>query len=111
MFARIYENPGGECAAFLCNNRTREPATATFRGNQYYLPAHSISILPDCKTVVYNTQTVVAQHNARTNTLSKHDQYIPQCNPRLTVRRSMSSQPNKLVCAAWKAHWRNYKLP
>ncbi|KAI3913963.1 hypothetical protein MKW98_010775 [Papaver atlanticum] len=64
--ARIYEKPGGECAAFLCNNRTRDPATATFRGNQYYLPAHSISILPDCKTVVYNTQTVVAQHNART---------------------------------------------
>ncbi|MCL7024181.1 hypothetical protein MKW94_007274 [Papaver nudicaule] len=64
--ARIYEKPGGECAAFLCNNRTREPATATFRGNTYYLPPHSISILPDCKTVVYNTRTVVSQHNTRT---------------------------------------------
>ncbi|OVA19595.1 D-galactoside/L-rhamnose binding SUEL lectin domain [Macleaya cordata] len=84
--ARIYEKPGTNvCAAFLCNNHTREPTTATFRGVEYYLPAHSISILPDCKTVVYNTQTmqvpsvgrylltttfrakqVVAQHNART---------------------------------------------
>jgi hypothetical protein len=23
------------------------------------LPAHSISVLPDCKTVVYNTQSVI----------------------------------------------------
>ena len=71
--ARIYEKPGSNvCAAFLCNNRTRDPATLTFRGVEYYLPAHSISILPDCKTVVYNTQTVVAQHNARTFHKSKN---------------------------------------
>lgn len=27
-------------------------------GEKYFLPAHSISILPDWKTVVYNTQRV-----------------------------------------------------
>lgn len=64
--AWVYEKPGGKvCAAFLTNNKSRTPDTATFRGNEYDLPAHSISILPDCKTVVYNTQTIVSQHNAR----------------------------------------------
>ncbi|KAK9165112.1 hypothetical protein Scep_000303 [Stephania cephalantha] len=64
--ARVYEKPGSNvCAAFLCNNNTKEPATVNFRGKQYYLPQRSISILPDCKTVVYNSQTVVSQHNKR----------------------------------------------
>ncbi|KAF6166452.1 hypothetical protein GIB67_038189 [Kingdonia uniflora] len=71
--ARIYQNPGSHvCAAFLCNNATRTPATVTFRGKEYYLPQHSISILPDCKTVVYNTQNVVSQHNARNFRKSKN---------------------------------------
>ncbi|KAF8406609.1 hypothetical protein HHK36_008698 [Tetracentron sinense] len=70
--AQIYEKSGSSvCAAFLCNNNTRIPATATFRGVKYYLPAHSISILPDCKTVVYNTQTIVSQHNSRSYRKSK----------------------------------------
>ncbi|KAK9285037.1 hypothetical protein L1049_024221 [Liquidambar formosana] len=64
--AQVYEKPGTSiCAAFLCNNNSRIPATATFRGAKYYLPPHSISILPDCKTAVYNTQTIVSQHSAR----------------------------------------------
>ncbi|KAF8410413.1 hypothetical protein HHK36_002942 [Tetracentron sinense] len=70
--ARIYEKHGTNvCAAFLCNNNSRIPATATFRGVEYYLPAHSISILPDCKTLVYNTQRVVSQHSARSFHKSK----------------------------------------
>ncbi|XP_043714479.1 beta-galactosidase 13-like [Telopea speciosissima] len=64
--ARVYENPGtNDCAAFLSNSDFRVPAIAKFRDRDYYLPAHSISILPDCKTLVYNTQTIVAQHNER----------------------------------------------
>ncbi|KAJ6402974.1 hypothetical protein OIU84_014979 [Salix udensis] len=64
--ARFYEQTGtNDCAAFLANNNTKEPETVTFRGEKYYLPAKSISILPDCKTVVYNTMTVVSQHNSR----------------------------------------------
>jgi hypothetical protein len=43
----------------LANNNTKDPETVTFRGKKYYLPAKSISILPDCKTVVYNTMTVI----------------------------------------------------
>ncbi|XP_056169560.1 beta-galactosidase 11-like [Syzygium oleosum] len=64
--ARYYEIPGTKvCAAFLTNNNTVLPQAVNFRGEQYYLPPHSISILPDCKTVVYNTQNIVSQHNSR----------------------------------------------
>ncbi|GER42336.1 beta-galactosidase [Striga asiatica] len=53
-----YEKEGTKiCAAFLTNNNSREDATINFRGVDYFLPAKSISILPDCRTVVYNTQT------------------------------------------------------
>ncbi|KAK9286398.1 hypothetical protein L1049_014794 [Liquidambar formosana] len=69
---RFYKKPGTHiCAAFLTNNNTRLPATVNFRGKEHYLPPQSISILPDCKTVVYNTQTIVAQHNSRNFVKSK----------------------------------------
>lgn len=58
--ARIYEKPGSNiCAVFLLNIITRTPTTTTFRGSKYYLPQHSISNLPDCKTVVFNTDSSV----------------------------------------------------
>ncbi|CAI0445321.1 unnamed protein product [Linum tenue] len=63
---RIYEQSGTDvCAAFLTNNHTRLAHTANFKGQDYYLPPRSISILPDCKTVVLNTATILAQHNSR----------------------------------------------
>ncbi|KAG7544451.1 Glycoside hydrolase 35 catalytic domain [Arabidopsis suecica] len=56
---RYYEQPGTKvCAAFLSNNNTRESNTIKFKGQDYVLPSRSISILPDCKTVVYNTAQV-----------------------------------------------------
>ncbi|KAM3344125.1 beta-galactosidase 13 isoform X1 [Capsicum galapagoense] len=61
----VYEKPGTDCAAFLTNNHTSNTAIIKFRGKEYFLPEKSVSILPDCKTVVYNTQTVVSQHNSR----------------------------------------------
>ena len=61
------------CVAFLTNNNTRQDATITFRGVDYYLPPKSLSILPDCKTVVYNTQAVVAQHSSRNFLVSKRE--------------------------------------
>ncbi|KAK4284853.1 hypothetical protein QN277_001631 [Acacia crassicarpa] len=63
---RVFEKPeSGICAAFLANNHTQKGATVNFRGQSHFLPPHSISILPDCKTVVYNTQMVASQHNSR----------------------------------------------
>ncbi|TKY67659.1 Beta-galactosidase 14 [Spatholobus suberectus] len=68
----VYEKPGSDlCAAFLTNNHTKAPTTIKFRGLDYYLPPRSISILPDCKTVVFNTQQIVSQHNSRNFKLSK----------------------------------------
>lgn len=59
MQITVYENTGEHmCAAFLTNNHTTQPSNITFRGANYYLPEKSVSILADCKTVVYNTQTV-----------------------------------------------------
>ncbi|KAK3224359.1 hypothetical protein Dsin_011384 [Dipteronia sinensis] len=52
-----------EC--FLSTITAGCPKPQQFRGTKYYLPQHSISILPDCKTVVYNTQTMSAQHSSR----------------------------------------------
>lgn len=46
------------CVAFLANVGTKSDATVTFNGNSYNLPAWSVSILPDCKNVVYNTAKI-----------------------------------------------------
>ncbi|KAJ1398976.1 Glycoside hydrolase, family 35 [Sesbania bispinosa] len=63
---RVYEKPGTSiCAAFITNNHSTEAATIGFRGSKYFLPPHSISVLPDCKTEVFNTQNIVSQHNSR----------------------------------------------
>lgn len=59
MQARVFEIPDTKvCAAFLANNNTKEAKIMEFRGAKYFIPLRSISILPDCKTVVYNTQHV-----------------------------------------------------
>ncbi|KAL1316021.1 hypothetical protein AAHE18_15G034600 [Arachis hypogaea] len=63
--ARVYEGKGNTCTAFLSNNNTLLDATVEFRGVKYYLPPRSISILPDCKIVVYNSRMIVSQHNER----------------------------------------------
>ncbi|QCE16912.1 beta-galactosidase [Vigna unguiculata] len=63
---RTFEKLGTNlCVAFITNNHTTDAATINFRGTNYFLPPYSISVLPDCKTVVYNTQSIVSQHNSR----------------------------------------------
>ncbi|TKY67244.1 Beta-galactosidase 8 [Spatholobus suberectus] len=54
--ATVYKT-GAVCAAFLANIATSD-ATVTFNGNSYHLPAWSVSILPDCKSVVLNTAKI-----------------------------------------------------
>ncbi|KAG0493724.1 hypothetical protein HPP92_004718 [Vanilla planifolia] len=48
-------------AASLANKNTTADATLEFEGNKYFLPAWSISVLPDCKQEVYNTAKVNVQ--------------------------------------------------
>ncbi|KAJ3687354.1 hypothetical protein LUZ61_016518 [Rhynchospora tenuis] len=64
--ARIYEiKESNTCVAFLANLEKKIDATVKFRGLNYFLQRHSISILPDCKNVVFNTRRVNAQQSAR----------------------------------------------
>ncbi|CAI0468997.1 unnamed protein product [Linum tenue] len=51
----------GECVAFLVNVDDKKDATVVFRNASYHLPAWSVSILPDCKNVVFNTAKVSSQ--------------------------------------------------
>ncbi|KAK8625188.1 hypothetical protein V6N13_090063 [Hibiscus sabdariffa] len=65
--AIVWQQPGTQvCIAFLANNNTQQPQVMNFKGQPYLLPPRSISILPDCKTVVFNTNLITAQHNSRT---------------------------------------------
>ncbi|KAJ4969156.1 hypothetical protein NE237_015857 [Protea cynaroides] len=59
--AHVYKTGSGICAAFLANVGTQSDATVNFNGNSYHLPAWSVSILPDCKNVVFNTAKANSQ--------------------------------------------------
>ncbi|XP_042514357.1 beta-galactosidase 9 [Macadamia integrifolia] len=54
------------CSAFLANIDWHWAATVTFLGRQYTLPPWSVSILPDCKNVAFNTAKVGAQISIKT---------------------------------------------
>ncbi|ESW08032.1 hypothetical protein PHAVU_009G012700 [Phaseolus vulgaris] len=59
--AHVYSSGTGTCAAFLANYNAKSAATVTFNNRNYDLPPWSISILPDCKTDVFNTAKVKVQ--------------------------------------------------
>lgn len=58
--AHVFRSPSS-CAAFLANYNSNSHANVVFNNEHYSLPPWSISILPDCKTVVFNTATVGVQ--------------------------------------------------
>ncbi|KAL1541896.1 Beta-galactosidase 10 [Salvia divinorum] len=57
----VYEEPSGACSAIISNTDDKNGATVVFKNTTYYLPAWSVSILPDCKNVVFNTAKVGSQ--------------------------------------------------
>ncbi|KAJ8761476.1 hypothetical protein K2173_001609 [Erythroxylum novogranatense] len=59
----IYYKSTTDCAAFLANYDSNSDANVTFNGNSYFLPAWSVSILPDCKNVIFNTAKIVTQRD------------------------------------------------
>ncbi|XP_020581169.1 beta-galactosidase 2-like isoform X2 [Phalaenopsis equestris] len=59
--SHVFRSNSGDCAAFLANYDTEIYAKVTFNGMRYDLPPWSISILPDCKTTIFNTARVGAQ--------------------------------------------------
>ncbi|KAK4441166.1 Beta-galactosidase 8 [Sesamum alatum] len=68
--ATVYKTESGLCAAFLANVGSESEATVNFNGNSYHLPAWSVSILPDCNTVVLNT--------AKINSLATISEFVRQ---------------------------------
>ncbi|KAK3035261.1 hypothetical protein RJ639_034698 [Escallonia herrerae] len=59
--ANIYSDGSGACAAFMANMDDKNDKVVEFRNMSYSLPAWSVSILPDCKRVVFNTAKVGSQ--------------------------------------------------
>ncbi|XP_031486337.1 beta-galactosidase 1-like [Nymphaea colorata] len=59
--SHVFTSRTGACAAFLANYDQQATATVTFRNRHYNLPPWSISILPDCTNVVFNTAKVGVQ--------------------------------------------------
>ncbi|WOL17238.1 beta-galactosidase 11-like [Canna indica] len=58
----VYENSETKaCTAFLSNSNRKKDGVVNFRGQDYFVPRRSISILTDCKTVAFNTQRVRKQ--------------------------------------------------
>ncbi|XP_057787658.1 beta-galactosidase-like [Salvia miltiorrhiza] len=75
----VFRSKTGACAAFLSNYDPTFSTKLTFQNVQYDLPPWSISILPDCKTVVYNT-----------------------------ARISSKSSPPKMLPVGGGLHWQSY---
>jgi Beta-sandwich domain in beta galactosidase len=45
-------------ACFISNKNTSKDATVDLNGGKYFVPAWSVTLLPDCKTEAYNTAKV-----------------------------------------------------
>ncbi|XWS26700.1 hypothetical protein CRYUN_Cryun26dG0052800 [Craigia yunnanensis] len=63
--AHVFKSKSGACTAFLANYDTKYFVKVTFGNVQYDLPRWSISILPDCKTAVFNTARLGAQSSQK----------------------------------------------
>ncbi|KAI7749913.1 hypothetical protein M8C21_033957 [Ambrosia artemisiifolia] len=63
--AYVYTGDASECAAFLVNNSSKDGVELVFRNTSYTLPSKSVSILPDCENVVFNTGMVNTQVSTR----------------------------------------------
>ncbi|GMP27292.1 hypothetical protein CsSME_00003347 [Camellia sinensis var. sinensis] len=59
--AHVFTSEAGDCAAFLSNYDTKSVTRVMFNNMHYNLPPWSISILPDCRNVVFNTAKVGVQ--------------------------------------------------
>ncbi|XP_009418404.2 beta-galactosidase 5-like [Musa acuminata AAA Group] len=59
--AHVFSSQTGGCAAFLANYNPDSFARVMFNNVHYNIPPWSISILPDCSNVVFNTAKVGVQ--------------------------------------------------
>ncbi|KAI4320564.1 hypothetical protein MLD38_034032 [Melastoma candidum] len=62
--AYVFREASGNCTSFLVNN-DKQSAYISFQNIRYLLLPNSISILPDCETVIFNTARVTVEKNSR----------------------------------------------
>ncbi|KAL8159169.1 hypothetical protein V2J09_000706 [Rumex salicifolius] len=62
--AYVFEEANG-CVAFLINNDSMKSVGVVFRNTSLDLPPKSISILPDCVNVAFNTANITTEYNER----------------------------------------------
>lgn len=67
--AYMFQEDSGGCIAFLVNNNGKDTANVQFHNASFELLPKSISILPDCQNVIFNTATVEAWYDERMTTL------------------------------------------
>uniref|UniRef100_A0A7N0VCA4 beta-galactosidase n=1 Tax=Kalanchoe fedtschenkoi TaxID=63787 RepID=A0A7N0VCA4_KALFE len=54
-------------SCFISNTNETSDATVAYQGNQYHVPAWSVSILPDCQTEEYNSAKINTQTSVMVN--------------------------------------------
>ncbi|CAI0393170.1 unnamed protein product [Linum tenue] len=69
--AYVFQGKSKECTAFLVNRNRTHAARVKFQNTSYILPRWSVSILPDCKSVAFNTAKLRVQRNTRSMILSQ----------------------------------------
>lgn len=57
----IFGDGSKNCAAFIANMDDKDDKIVIFHNQSFHLPAWSVSILPDCKNVVFNSAKVGSQ--------------------------------------------------
>ncbi|KAJ4715231.1 Beta-galactosidase [Melia azedarach] len=65
------EEEDGGCVAFLINNDGRKNANVQFRNMSFQLLPKSISILPDCQNIIFNTAKVNTEYSKRSITTNQ----------------------------------------
>ncbi|KAH7428540.1 hypothetical protein KP509_09G006100 [Ceratopteris richardii] len=73
----VYKTKEDECCAFLSNKDDKFDKQVYFRGTPYQVPAWSVSLLPDCKTVAFNTAQVKHQTTVMNMNTVEQKQVVP----------------------------------
>ncbi|XP_057546722.1 beta-galactosidase 9 isoform X1 [Amaranthus tricolor] len=87
---------GSRCSAFLANIDQHNVALVHFRGQTYKLPPWSVSILPDCQKVAYNTAKVGAQ-----TSIKRLDDDTPHLSNTPVVQQLSRQEKASLVSESW----------
>lgn len=76
----VYNTEDNECCAFLSNKAQKRDAKIRFNGGLYNVPAWSVSILPGCKNVMFNTAQVNHQTTVMNMETVEEEHVVPFYN-------------------------------